>query len=70
MPRYGIAVDCRSRDIACFDVHEVHGNTDFVGSRYERISVVCYYREMMYKCGTALEELERAKNRKLGDKLY
>jgi len=53
MPRFAIGVDVRSRDIACFDVHEVHGNTEFVGSRFERISVVCYYRENMYKCGSA-----------------
>lgn len=70
LPRYGIGVDVRSRDVACFDVHEVHGNTPFIGSRYERISVVCYYREQMQKCGSAAEELERAKNRKRGDPLY
>jgi hypothetical protein len=70
IPRFGIAVDCRSRDIAFFDVHEVHGNTQFIGNRYERISVVCYYRENMYKCGSAEQELEIAKNRKSGDKLY
>ena len=70
IPRYGIALDVRSRDIACFDVHEVHGNTPFIGSRYERISVVCYYRENMVKCGNAEEELQRVKNRKLGDSLY
>lgn len=70
MPRWGIAVDVRSRDVACFDVHEVHGNTPFVGNAYERISVVCYYRENMHKCGSAAQELEIAKNRKKGDPLY
>lgn len=72
MPRYGIGVDVRSRDISCFDVHQVHGNTEFIGKEgnYERISIVCYYREKMHECGSAAEELEIAKNRKRGDPLY
>jgi hypothetical protein len=36
----------------------------------ERISCVFYYRERMHDCGTAAEELERAKRRTPGQKLH
>jgi len=46
-----------------FDVHELHGNTEIKSKQpYERISVICYYREKMIDCGTAEEELNRIKN--------
>lgn len=62
-PRYRVAVDVRSCDFLAMDVHELHGNLPMVGltRRWERVSVVCYYRENMWKCGTAEQELERAK---------
>lgn len=62
-PQFRVAVDVRSCDFLAMDVHEWHGNTPFVGREgfYERISVVCYYREKMHLCGTAEQELERAK---------
>ncbi len=55
-----------------FDSHHMHGNTALYGKvgNYTRISLVLYYRQNMIDCGTAAQELERAKNRKLGDKLY
>ena len=45
-----------------FDVHEVHGNTEPEQiSYFERLSIVCYYREKMIYCGTKDYELDRAK---------
>lgn len=50
-------------DVLLADVHEWHGNTPLVPTRwpYERISFVFYYRAKMLECGSAAEELERAK---------
>ena len=63
IPKYGVAVDVRTCDIALFDVHELHGNTEIKSTQpYERISVICYYREKMIDCGTAEEELNRIKH--------
>ena len=64
IPKYGVAVDVRNCDLALFDVHELHGNTEMYSDRpFERISVVCYFRKKMTQCGSALEELEIAKQR-------
>ena len=64
LPKYGVGVDCRSCDLALFDVHELHGNTEIkrIGNA-ERISIVCYFRKKMTQCGSAEEELERIKNK-------
>ena len=64
LPKYGVGVDVRSCDIAFFDVHELHGNTEIkpIGNA-ERISIVAYFREKMTECGSAEEELERIKNK-------
>lgn len=69
LPRFGIGADVRSGDVAIFNVHEIHGNTSFVGveGRYERLSIVAYYREKMHLCGSAEEELQRVRIRKPGD---
>ncbi len=62
IPKYGIAVDLHDTDVALFDVHELHGNTEIKRKGYsERISIVCYYRQNMIYCGTHKYELERAK---------
>ena len=62
LPKYGIGLNIKHGDVALFDVHEVHGNTGAKDASYfERISVVCYYREKMIYCGTKEYELERAK---------
>jgi hypothetical protein len=62
IPRYGIGLDLKNRDLAIFDVHELHGNTETTtNSFYERISIVCYYREKMIYCGDYEYELNRAK---------
>ena len=63
IPKYRIGVDVRNCDLALFDVHELHGNTETVSKKpYERISIICYYRKKMIDCGTAQQELERIKN--------
>ena len=62
LPRYGVGLDVGHGDVALFDVHEVHGNTEPQKiSYFERISVVCYYREKMIYCGSKEYELNRAK---------
>ena len=71
MPKYKVGVTLREGDVILFDGDEYHGNTAIVPTRddYERISVVCYYRSAMIRCGTAEAELEKAKRRKPGDPL-
>lgn len=70
-PHYRVAVKLDTCDLLLFDSHHMHGNTPLVGSpgAFKRVSLVCYYREAMIDCGTAAQELERAKNRKPGDRL-
>jgi hypothetical protein len=50
----------------------IHGNTRIMplSEKYDRCSVIFYYRHNMYKCGSEKEELLRAKRRKEGDPLY
>ena len=65
LPRYGIGFDVRTTDVSFFNVHEWHGNVDFKAKKpFERISIVCYYRENMMACQSAEKELEIVKNRK------
>lgn len=70
-PRWRVAVDLRTRGLLLADVHEWHGNTPLRGRSkgWERISLVMYYRSKMRHCGTAAEELARAKARQPGDPL-
>lgn len=64
LPRYRLGFDVRNTDVCFFNVHEWHANTEIRATRpYERVSVVCYYREHMGKCGTASEELDIIKTR-------
>tara|TARA_R110000765_G_scaffold387202_2_gene479309 strand:+ start:804 stop:1715 length:912 start_codon:yes stop_codon:yes gene_type:complete len=65
IPKYGIAVDVRNCDICFFNVHELHGNTELITKGLaERVSVVCYTRSKMIKCGSAEEELMLALEKK------
>jgi hypothetical protein len=65
LPKYGVAVDMQTSDVLLVDVHEWHGNTPIVPKgRYERLSMVFYYREKMMECASPEEELERAKREK------
>lgn len=63
-PKYRCAVDIDSLGVCLADVHEWHGNTPIRGKlgRYRRMSLVTYYREGMHQCGTADEELDRARH--------
>jgi hypothetical protein len=65
-PRYRVGVTFGTGDVLLADVHEVHANTPFVGriGRYERISLVFYYRQKLLKCARAEEEF--AKSREWG----
>ena len=70
LPRYRVAFDVRSGDVCFFNVHEHHANTEIKAKlAYERISVVCYYREKMHNCLDAKSELSRAKKRLKGENL-
>lgn len=66
MPQYRIAVDLHAGDVILSDVHEYHGNTTIEGDakRYERITVVCYFRAKMVHCGSMQDELRSVKERK------
>mgnify|MGYP003122545688 CR=1 FL=1 len=65
LPRYGVGFDVRSTDVCFFNVHEWHGNTPFLAKKpFERISVVCYYRENMMNCQSVEDELKIIQNRK------
>lgn len=68
-PEYRLAVDLKDGDLVLMDAHEWHGNTRITcacGNEpekgpckecgAERISLVCYYRTMMYQCETANAE--------------
>ena len=70
IPRYRVGFNVRSGDVCFFNVHEFHGNTELKSKlAFERISIVCYYRENMHQCLDAQSELLRAKNRQKGDAL-
>lgn len=70
-PSFRIGVHLKNHDVIIFKNTEVHGNTEIktIGnSPYERLTSVFFYREKMIYCGTAEEELERAKKNK-GDNI-
>lgn len=71
-PEYRIGADLQDGDVILMDAHEWHGNTQFDPEPlrkahgqlvehpgFERISVVCYYRTNMTKCGTIHDEIEK-----------
>lgn len=61
LPRYGVGVHLDTNDLLLVNVHELHGNTEFIpnGANPVRLSFVMYYRENMWKCLPPKEELER-----------
>lgn len=61
-PRYRVAFDLRMGGVCLANVHQVHGNTDFVGvpNSYHRVSCVFYYRENIYKCESPEVEMKKA----------
>jgi hypothetical protein len=71
-PQYKVGVDLRDGDLVFFNPHDWHAVTEFEGSLsedHERISVVYYARTGVAKCGSAHEELERAKRFREGSVL-
>jgi hypothetical protein len=73
-PEYRLAADMQDGDLLLMDAHEWHGNTPFspqparehngrlsTDPGYERISVVCYFRTNMVKCGSAADEAAKAR---------
>lgn len=70
-PNYRIGVKLTNHDLIIFDNVEIHGNLPIVsvrGSDYSRVTSVFFYRKNMIYCGTAEQELERAKRNK-GDQI-
>jgi Oxygenase domain of the 2OGFeDO superfamily len=74
-PQYRIGADMQDGDLMLMDAHQWHGNTVMTckcGERVlkkpcetcgaERISVVCYYRTRIERCGTPEQEYQRALN--------
>ncbi len=67
-PHYRAAVNVQPGDMLAMNVHEYHGNTDISGEMdadgnelFERISLVCYFREGMQECKSfEYENLRRA----------
>jgi hypothetical protein len=72
LPEFRLAVDIRMGDLIIFDPHEFHGNTQIVPMtpKAARYSLVYYFREKMQFCQSPKQELDYAKNRKMGDKLF
>jgi hypothetical protein len=71
-PEYRVGVDMQHGDLLLMDAHQWHGNTRMIcacdeelaaapcklcGS--ERVSVVCYYRTKMTRCGTRDQENQK-----------
>ena len=68
LPQYKVAIDLQNTDMLFVDVHQWHGNTDFINTddNFLRISFVLYYREYMYKCSQPAEELFKVKMNQTG----
>ncbi len=65
LPEFGIGAKMDTGDLIFFrNMQDYHGNTPIVpiSANYQRCTLVFYYREDMYKCGTMEQELERAKS--------
>lgn len=69
--RWGVGFDLQNGDLLLVDVHQWHGNTPIIkdNEKVVRLSLVMYYREKMFECGTIAQERERAKKRTKGTPL-
>ena len=67
-PQFRVGVNVGTRDVLLSNVHELHGNTEIIGNRgtFERVSQVHYFRTNMVMCGSAMQEMNRAKARNIG----
>lgn len=59
-PRYRVAFSVDEGDLLLFNPHEMHGNGPMIGEG-SRTSCIFYARTKMTECGSAQEELARAK---------
>jgi hypothetical protein len=61
LPKYRVAIELNTGDALFFDPHEWHGTSAFYGlhKRFERMTLVLYYRTKMAECGTPQEERQR-----------
>lgn len=65
LPEWKLAAKLDTNDLIIFrNMIDYHGNTKIIPltKNYKRVSLVFYYREEMIKCGTAEQELARAKS--------
>lgn len=71
-PDFRVAAELKTGDLILFDPHEFHGNTQIVPltNGAQRCSIVYYMREKMPLCGSPEQELEFAKNKKMGEPLW
>ena len=71
-PNYACGVKLYNYDLIIFKNTELHGNLEITpaskDSKYQRITSVFFFRQNMLACGTAEDELERAKRNK-GDQI-
>jgi Oxygenase domain of the 2OGFeDO superfamily len=63
LPQYRLAIELQNGDALYFDPHEWHGTSPFYGlpKRFERMTLVMYYRTNMVNCGSAREEISKAR---------
>jgi len=61
LPKYRLAIELNTGDALFFDPHEWHGTSPYDGlhKRFERMTLVLYYRTKMAECGTPAEERQR-----------
>jgi len=54
LPEFRVAINIRPGDLLLINNHEgIHGNTEIVGDEgFERMSIVCYFREKMLESGS------------------
>ena len=64
-PQYKVGVALEDRDVIFFNPHDWHGVTPIVSDDpdHARVSVVYYFRAALRRCGSAADELTRAKAR-------
>ena len=70
LPAWRAAIELNTGDALFFDPHEWHGTSPIRGlhQRYERMTLVMYYRTGMAKCGSPAEELQHGRRKaQVGD---
>lgn len=72
IPRFGVALNLKHRDVVLFDVSQVHGVVPLSGAwgRFTRMTCVHYLRENLLRCGDAAHEIARGKRARHIGHLY